>query len=115
MRRMMLPALAALLLVGCEPGATRSAKELVAARLLDPRSAQFEDVVSGDGVVCGRVNAKNRMGGYVGFKRFVVDVAAGSVDMEPDIAGDIRQPEELAKDYAGIIFELEKWARCPSK
>jgi hypothetical protein len=42
--------------------------------LFDPESAQFQDVkhFSTTGATCGLVNAKNRMGGYVGFTRFVV-------------------------------------------
>jgi hypothetical protein len=51
-----------------------TAKRAVLAVLKDPSSAQFEDVkggeVNGDPTVCGKVNAKNAMGGYVGFKRF---------------------------------------------
>ncbi|MDR1074829.1 MAG: class II D-tagatose-bisphosphate aldolase, non-catalytic subunit [Xanthomonadaceae bacterium] len=44
--------------------------------LKDPDSAQFRDVRANYteefGVVaCGRVNAKNQLGGYTGFRRFV--------------------------------------------
>jgi hypothetical protein len=38
--------------------------------LLDPASAQFRTLHSGPNLVCGKVNAKNRMGGYVGFRDF---------------------------------------------
>ncbi len=38
----------------------------------DPGSAQFEDVSRFKIAVCGRVNAKNIYGGYVGFRRFIV-------------------------------------------
>jgi hypothetical protein len=48
----------------------------VMAEMVDPESAQFRGeryfgpwTVSG-GILCGQVNAKNRMGGYVGFKYF---------------------------------------------
>lgn len=67
----------------------------VRARLLDPSSAQFEwsnkwlpntefkmwrwsRPVRGD-VTCGRVNARNRMGGYTGQSTFLVVVANGTV------------------------------------
>jgi hypothetical protein len=47
----------------------------VKATLRDPESAQFQDVISmGDSrgkVVCGKVNAKNGLGGYNGFVTFV--------------------------------------------
>jgi hypothetical protein len=41
--------------------------------LLDPFSAQYRQLRSGrNGAVCGQVNAKNRLGAYVGFKDFVL-------------------------------------------
>jgi hypothetical protein len=48
------------------------AKDAVRQRLADPDSAKFRNVrnVNGD-VVCGEFNAKNGMGGYVGYRRFV--------------------------------------------
>ena len=50
------------------------AKSAVLAILKDPGSAQFQDLVggdmSGDYSICGKVNAKNAMGGYVGFQKF---------------------------------------------
>lgn|GEM_PF-3273393 len=42
-------------------------------QLTDPSSAQFRNERSKkDGWVCGEVNSKNTMGGYVGFKRYTV-------------------------------------------
>lgn len=49
------------------------ARMLVEAHLKDPDSAKFDDVyVQNDSAVCGRVNARNSFGGYVGARRFVV-------------------------------------------
>lgn len=42
----------------------------VSKDLKDPSSAQFRNVRIKGGHVCGEVNAKNAMGGYVGFQRF---------------------------------------------
>lgn len=49
----------------------------VEERLNDPASAQFRNLKyvgswlpSGESILCGEVNAKNRMGGYVGFRKF---------------------------------------------
>lgn len=39
-------------------------------------------------VVCGSVNAKNRLGGYVGAKRFRVIIVKGRVDESDAIIGD---------------------------
>lgn len=48
------------------------ARQPVQALMRDPASAQFrnERIASG-GVLCGEVNSKNAMGGYVGFKKFI--------------------------------------------
>lgn len=48
-------------------------KEDILEALKDPGSAQFRRIlVAADGgIVCGEVNAKNAMGGYIGFKKFV--------------------------------------------
>lgn len=56
-------------------------REVVKAFLFDPESAQFRgDVpaVRGRGVWCGEVNARNRMGGMVGFTRYVAEVDDGA-------------------------------------
>lgn len=50
------------------------AKRLAREQLIDPDSAQFRNMaVSAKGnIVCGEVNSKNRMGGYVGYQPFFV-------------------------------------------
>lgn len=54
------------------------ATELVRDELMDPFSAQFKAVRPGKGGnVCGLVNAKNAMGGYVGWTPFVVVPSGG--------------------------------------
>lgn len=62
--------------------ATRGAREAVAYQLRDPASAQFREVFTHQGNVCGQVNGKNGFGAYTGFKRFYV--ADGKVEMEPE-------------------------------
>ena len=62
--------------------------------LRDPASAQFMDVhkYAGHGqhlVVCGRVNAKNAFGGYVGYRSFVLDPNATGVTIAPIAEGDV--------------------------
>lgn len=64
----------ALPLAGCDvPGLQGDAHRAARSMLNDPGSAQFqsERVVSEKGAVCGLVNAKNAMGGYVGFRPYV--------------------------------------------
>lgn len=68
-----------LLCASCQyvPGTAANLERDVKARfqmaLNDPLSAQYADLTrSADGsLICGRVNAKNRMGGYAGFEGFV--------------------------------------------
>lgn len=51
------------------------AKAELESNLFDPESAQYRNLRAGrvkdSDVVCGDLNARNRMGGYVGFKPFV--------------------------------------------
>lgn len=49
-----------------------SARRAFDEKLLDHTSARFRDVHGDAGAVCGFVNAKNRMGAYTGWTRFVV-------------------------------------------
>jgi hypothetical protein len=49
-----------------------AAEKAIERNLSDPSSAQYKNVNSySEDVVCGEVNAKNRMGGYVGFQPFI--------------------------------------------
>lgn len=62
----------AALLTGCDADMQR-AKDAVRQRLIDPDSAQFRDLRKVDEGICGQVNSKNRMGGYVGYRTFLYD------------------------------------------
>ncbi len=61
------------------------AKALVAEEMRDPESTRFKPEYTayktnaGDTIVCGTVNAKNAMGGYVGYKPFYVRIRNGAV------------------------------------
>lgn len=61
-----------------------AAQDRIIGSLKDPESARFRRVfVSPRGrAVCGDVNAKNSMGGYTGFKRFIV--AKDKIGIEDD-------------------------------
>lgn len=61
---------------------TSDAQRLVRDNLTDPSSARFRNVQQKpNGAVCGEVNAKNRMGGYVGFAPFAVDRSLSVVNV----------------------------------
>lgn len=85
------------LITACAPGETMvatpttltqaeqaTAQSAVAARLRDPMSAQFQDVVGyalpdGGRIVCGQLNARNGFGGYNGFAPFYVRLRGAEV------------------------------------
>lgn len=77
------------LLASCEfiPGTSShsqaKAKQAAAAELIDPSSAQFRNIASRDGIVCGEINGKNRMGAYVGFTRFYVLTDDWQASLDP--------------------------------
>ena len=53
-------------------GPIAQAHAAVRDSLVDPQSAQFRNDRNGKGTaICGEVNARNQMGGYVGFQRYV--------------------------------------------
>lgn len=53
--------------------AIQKARQQVLVVLKDPQSVQLrnEKWVSKDATLCGEINAKNSLGGYVGFKKFI--------------------------------------------
>ncbi|MDP4061314.1 hypothetical protein RBLE17_10560 [Rhodobacteraceae bacterium LE17] len=61
------------------------AKAIVAERMRDPEATRFKDgyvayiTNTGDEIVCGTVNAKNAMGGYVGYKTFYIRMSGDTV------------------------------------
>ena len=69
-------------------------EDQVKAHLKDPDSAKFRDVrlFSHLGAICGSVNARNSMGGYVGFTKFVL-LKRGEIFFEPD-----RESNQLSLD-----------------
>lgn len=74
--------------------------------LTDPESAQFRNIrVFSDWTprqtaICGEVNAKNRMGGYVGFKHFTA-YGGGGAEIESDIIAELYDSGKLKRcDYA---------------
>jgi len=88
-----------LMLGGCQfiPGtAAHDIKEAHAAvryELDDPASGNFRnDRVEGSGdtrIVCGEVNAKNRMGAYVGFRPYAYPLRSRKASILPDLDGSV--------------------------
>jgi hypothetical protein len=74
-------------------------KAQVLRQLTDPDSAQWRDLhYYGDwtpsgGLLCGEVNAKNAMGGYAGYRTFIVDTKQVKVDNDTSFSkycGELR-------------------------
>lgn len=92
------------ILNGCGDANISGAKEAIKEKLLDPSSVEYKNLVSySEGVVCGEFNAKNTMGGYVGFKDFIF--RNGN---EPDPF----YPAGVQMDYV-FSDEIEAW--CNNK
>lgn len=76
----------------------RKGKEAVQAKLKDPASAQFKDVVfvkKDIPVSCGQVNSKNSFGGYAGFEHFISAGSPESTYLESEV-----------KDFADLWNKL---------
>lgn len=96
---------------------TEAAKETLRRTLKDPGSAVFRDVWfhSPTGATCGHVNAKNSMGGYVGFGRFFV-TKDGEVTFQPRESTETGSTDDRLKALSEHIAFLEKMvAQCPEK
>jgi hypothetical protein len=63
------------------------AQQLVAERMRDPEATRFKPEYQayrtnvGDIIVCGTLNAKNAMGGYVGYKPYYVRIRNGIIQV----------------------------------
>lgn len=79
MKVWMMAGIAAVALAAC--GAHHDAKVAVKKLLNDPDSAKFSEMQDGKnpGDACGLVNAKNRMGGYVGSTPFFYQKSTDTV------------------------------------
>lgn len=84
----------------------------ILAMMGDPDSAKFRseryfgDWTGRNGILCGEVNAKNRMGGYVGYQWFKSTSERGQV--EPDyekVQNDTAGRDRC--DFGGL--EIAKW------
>lgn len=86
----------------------------ILATMADPDSAQFRDEryfgdwTGRNGILCGQVNAKNRMGGYVGYRWFTSTSERGALESEDmrlrfDAAGKKRC------EYGAAMDDIAKW------
>lgn len=85
----------------------------VRQHLFDPESARFENVQHNTATkaTCGRVNAKNKMGGYVGFARFILK-PDGRLDMQPPNYEDAADKDKLDAAEKQLAFLKTIQALC---
>jgi hypothetical protein len=77
--------LAAVSVAEAAPKDVERAREAVRRVLKDPESARFTgEYISSSGAICGRVNAKNSYGGYIGPKSYVF-TKAGQLAIVQDV------------------------------
>jgi hypothetical protein len=107
---------AVLLLCACDSllGAQEDqAKRAVAESLIDPSSAQFRNLSVQGSDVCGEVNARNKMGAYVGFTRFVVDTSTGTAYMQEDFDhSDLLSAEDLCSSSNEYMSYSTRLSGC---
>jgi hypothetical protein len=82
--------------------------------LVDPKSAEFMDseLVNRFGspaYVCGSVNARNRMGGYVGFHRFIVDLIDKKAYFESPAAGIDQDQIDFLSLYSQTCLSINRF------
>ncbi|HEX5126486.1 MAG TPA: hypothetical protein VFW00_07075 [Rhodocyclaceae bacterium] len=75
-------------------------QDRIVNRLNDPESARFRNVfISPKGrAICGEVNAKNSMGGYVGFRRFISAKDRAGVEDDGSYFADSNWSARCVKD-----------------
>ena len=80
---------------GTDQYVAAGAEKVAASKVPDPSSVQFRDVnVLHHQYVCGELNAKNILGAYVGFSRFVAEPDGQSWHVAFDTNYDASQAED---------------------
>jgi hypothetical protein len=100
------------------PNAERRARDVLLASLVDPDSLQLRNTRFVGDLVCGEMNSRNRMGGYVGFRQFVVLPDAGLASIVTiDAFEEAQRPywQTILDDFARIDFLIDPTADEPSR
>ena len=89
-------------------------KSIVKNVLIDGESAQFSDLkyYKSTNFGCGFVNAKNKLGGYVGKKKFIVSLEQNAADIDPDrdTPEAPRAPSYVSAEATiNFVLESQKW------
>lgn len=89
-----------------------AAKKGIAYTLVDPDSANFREVfvAPNEVAVCGQINAKNSLGGYAGFRRFIYSPAKQGIDGDGCYFVEARWQSRCVD---GVIASDDKPEPCP--
>jgi hypothetical protein len=82
----------------------------VLSLLVDPGSAQFRNEKAGDGYLCGEVNSRNSMGGFVGYARFISSKHAHALDGYPVYTWSPGTPD-AQRFRERLKVEIEMWEK----
>jgi membrane protein involved in colicin uptake len=75
----------------------KKAEDGVKSRLIDPDSAKFRNQKGN----CGEVNAKNKLGGYTGYSRYIYDPKEDHAVVESDASTSIITPDIMNALWSG--------------
>ena len=78
---------------------TSSIEEKARRNLFDPEAARFRNIKGN----CGEINAKNKMGGYTGYRRFIYNSETDTVSIEEDGDGF----------YTSKVMDILWQKKCP--
>lgn len=91
-------------------------KRAMARVLFDPGSATYLDVRLGrNGAACGKLNAKNRYGAYVGFKDFVVEKSGNVLVSSYNDGIESETYSSFATAYRALCATKEEEARYAAR
>lgn len=96
---------------------TSDAEKGVRSLLTDPQSAQFQNetlhpVGKNPETVCGEVNARNRMGGYNGFRKFYYVISSQEAQIKPEEGVSLTELDKLKEVNNDAEFVLQEAANC---
>lgn len=85
--------------------------------VIDPESTKYRNVTissiiapNNGHTVCGEINARNKMGGYTGFTRFINNAEQKEVLFDPTI--DVVEQSRQATEQRGFCSQLDQFS-CP--
>ena len=86
--------------------------EQVVADFYDPSAVQFRNLKQNYHALCGEVNGKNKLGAYVGFKRFYSSDTGSRIEPDDDNSLDTVFTEGIIAGSNRRTFRVLHEANC---